>query len=73
MFPSIKCEVIDYESFSFLLKPNRKMEALVCAAKSRLFGSGAWNRVFSPGQMRRLFEGGGRLAGGDAYSSKYDN
>ena len=73
MFPSIKCEVIDYESFSFLLKPNRKMEALAYAAKSRLFGSGAWNRVFSPGQMRRLFEGGGRLAGGDAYSSKYDN
>ena len=49
------------------------MEALVCAAKSRLFGGGAWKRVFSPGQMQRLFEGGGRLEGGDAYSSKYDN
>ena len=56
-----------------LAKPNAKMESSVCAAKSRLFGGGAWNRVFSPGQMRRLFEGGGRLEGGDAYSSKYDN
>ena len=72
-FPVLSVKLSIMNHFPFWQSPIEKWRPSSVQQKVAYLGGGAWNRVFSPGQMRRLFEGGGRLAGGDAYSSKYDN